>query len=1664
MNSRQLFIFIREFAKLTQKPVESLDSYVKIFWLDQVPHEPECSCVAWEGAAGEDEESRRENWLIVERPERPDPPLVNEELIPWVNIPQWQDSGTDTPELHTRILNPAWSEEDQNSEPQFLEIINYPQLLAIWNQYIITEWLPWAELDRRKAKVQACYDELFAMHRTQKAMGEQYEFLLAAGCLHWATPSGGRVKRHLLVLPVTVDFDSKNAVAIVRSAGSTPEVQFETDMLNIQDRPPVDIENDAEARRRLLGDAIFHPDAKTLLKSYVQGLHGHGVFVDTLTRVTGTLMPEPVVTFAPALVVRRRTSKNLIAVCDNIIKQLQEIGEDGVPACVRKLVGELFVDEAIFGNGPANQRNEGGTDQEIYFPLPYNEDQKRILETLGRQVGVLVQGPPGTGKSQTIANLICHLLATGKRILVTSQKAPALRVLKEKLPPEVVDLCVMVLGEGVDEQQELRRSVEGVASRRTNWSASRSQGLIDELQAELASARREEAKTFETLCADREKETFIHSSLFGRYCGTISEIAAHVRLDSENFSWFKDRLPDAISLIGQPPPSLPIKRTIVERFLHLLRQVNHELEARARTSLLPLSDVPGPDQFKALVFAEGKARASFQNQEHFLDHPLRAALASLSDSALSELFDELDDFNARLRGVENANSDWEWRMAGEVLRGKSISFEALRKVSGELLDYIEKETEISDLEVAGLGTKSLRVILQDVLDLKRHFEQGGSRGFWIFRPAVIKQCHYLMREVTIDGRRCDSQELLNKLWRWIQLQESIKKLDEQWSALTVIDFERLPLNQKIGQYKQWQSRIDSVLSLGGKADALDRRLGACERGALQPWYDIESVNKLWNLVSALIAQRELEHASKTIADVEAVVCNACLQARSAPENQQLENALHSRSVDEFIRSHGELARLWEYRSIYEERSQLQSDMAAALPQLEQDLAGSFTDDEWDGRISRIEDAWCWRCADTWLTQMADPHLVERLNQQLKQVRKKVSRTLAKLAAEKAWQHCMVSLDNNPRAYQNLIAWNTANANVRGGTGRHAEYHRQQARECLEGCRDAVPAWVMPLYKVLETVNIRPELFDVVIIDEASQSGVEALFLSYIAKQVIVVGDDQQIRPDYVGIDQNLVHQLQARCLSDIPNAFLFGPPQSLFSAAAVFFGVPICLREHFRCMPEIISFSNRLCYHQGQSLIPLRQFGSKRLSPVLQAHYITGGYQEGRGKVNPVEADAVVAAIERCCEDPAYDGKTFGVISLLHSSDQAREIENRLIKRLDAEEIEQRNIVCGDAYDFQGDERDVIFLSMVSARSDNMRIGTMADEKAKRRFNVAVSRARDQVQLFHSVQEGELGHSCLRRRLLAHMKQPPVDPTAQLPWIVEELRQIVRTTQRNRGNQPKPFGSWFEADVFLAIAAQGYFAIPQYEVRGYGYYIDIVIVGGNRKVAVECDGDEWHGPQQYAADCYRQMQLERCGWQFFRIRGSHYYRDPDSSLLPLWAMLETYDEVDISLPEVSNDLIEEENNNAAESFGSMQGTGQQSVETESIQERENNKDLLDVSTEELAQKLRSLRAGARRKTNVESTLPKSSLDEVLSFTNRGMGKVICDILEDCPNFSSKKDDLTKRVCRHFSINTHGSPREQLTKKIGWALTYLKRTGRVEEYKARNIRIRLLHPVVQSRLF
>jgi very-short-patch-repair endonuclease len=98
------------------------------------------------------------------------------------------------------------------------------------------------------------------------------------------------------------------------------------------------------------------------------------------------------------------------------------------------------------------------------------------------------------------------------------------------------------------------------------------------------------------------------------------------------------------------------------------------------------------------------------------------------------------------------------------------------------------------------------------------------------------------------------------------------------------------------------------------------------------------------------------------------------------------------------------------------------------------------------------------------------------------------------------------------------------------------------------------------------------------------------------------------------------------------------------------------------------------------------------------------------------------------------------------------------------------------------------------------------------------------------------------------------------------------------------FDSDFERDVFRRIAARGYRVKTQHRVGRF--HIDLVIEGRRGRLAVELDGDAYHGPDRWEGDRQRQAILERLGWTFHRIRGSAFYRDPDAALSGLWDHLE----------------------------------------------------------------------------------------------------------------------------------------------------------------------------------
>ena len=122
--------------------------------------------------------------------------------------------------------------------------------------------------------------------------------------------------------------------------------------------------------------------------------------------------------------------------------------------------------------------------------------------------------------------------------------------------------------------------------------------------------------------------------------------------------------------------------------------------------------------------------------------------------------------------------------------------------------------------------------------------------------------------------------------------------------------------------------------------------------------------------------------------------------------------------------------------------------------------------------------------------------------------------------------------------QALTGWLGLHKKMGKGTGKNVARLKEEAKKSLVACRSAVPVWIMPLSRVVECFDLATTRFDVVIIDEASQSDVLGLVAFALAKEIVVVGDHEQVSPYAVGQRGDRIHALIDEILKDIPNRHL----------------------------------------------------------------------------------------------------------------------------------------------------------------------------------------------------------------------------------------------------------------------------------------------------------------------------------------------------------------------------------------------------------------------------------------------------------------------------------------------------------------------------------------------
>ncbi|CAC9490929.1 hypothetical protein [uncultured Gammaproteobacteria bacterium] len=526
----QLFRYLKGFAELRSKAINNIASskqYDYVF-LDAIPN----NNLFYNTVKTDD---KKDFWLKLEKPEKPQEPIkpqikTPKELIRWFEDLYDKDN---EPVIKTEI--------EHNEVTLFLD--DKPELREKLSNYINNQWsediLQYQEKQQQQKerydkqsieykKLYELYQKFFKFYEELKNNSETHELVIAIGLFnHQQNNDTQKYYRHLIIQ--IADIEYSNATITVKTSNENPEVEDEFipkefDNNSIQEakkifKQAVDDEQNDDI------DLLDIKSANKIVKNFSDGI-GVEQYYDQIPKPITTNYTS--ISYAPALILRKKNTSKLSKAYEEVIKTLENQEQSKRIKLIDCLLGQNSQDNEV-------RTLSNTTIETIYFPHPANQEQKEILEKIKKNNAILVQGPPGTGKSHTIANLICHLLATGNKVLVTAQTKRALEVLKDKLPDEYKSLVVNYWGSDQTSKDDLSSSVEAIKNKSENFNYIDKTNELDEVKRNIA---KDTNKRKEIVRQGAQK---INNP---KYQGMWVDVLEQLKIDEQKFEWYQDRYKD----------------------------------------------------------------------------------------------------------------------------------------------------------------------------------------------------------------------------------------------------------------------------------------------------------------------------------------------------------------------------------------------------------------------------------------------------------------------------------------------------------------------------------------------------------------------------------------------------------------------------------------------------------------------------------------------------------------------------------------------------------------------------------------------------------------------------------------------------------------------------------------------------------------------------------------------------------------------------------------------------------------------------------------------------------------------------------------------------------------------------------------------------------------
>lgn len=1495
---KSIFTFLKGMAELKTTSVLDIDKQPWKKYVAQIPQDDEYVHISYRDTlkvGSEDEDvpedgAAEDDWILtVRKPELAACPAPDDILRPWL-LPGWDDfeeevrHRAERPRTIPQAKDVRVAARTETQEP-FEENAERVGVYRTWRK----KREAWAQEQRHLNEVRELFIELYRLSEELKQESETKELMIGNGILTDA--QNASIQHPILLRRAHIRFDKqKNEIAVC-------DADADSELYTTVLRALEDVNYNAITdMQRTLEKGDYHPLDRTeggaFLRISVHHLSPASMFVQAGQQIPPNSKERLFLQERPVLFMRRRVD-GLAKFVDGVLEHIDATGD--VPQPLRAIAG--LHEKRVLEERPAQTAEQrlaelGGEDPEILLAMPANREQLAIAQQIAQHDAVIVQGPPGTGKTHTIANLMGHFLAQGKRILVTSHTKKALSVLREKMPTKLQSLCVSLLDET---NRDMERSVAGISDymsrhnsrdmqRRKDASLTARRAIIQN----LADVRK---RIYQIECREHESLVYDGESL------SPAEAARYVH---EHEPQYAPMIPGKVAM-GRMFPLTP------EELASLYRS-NATLSAAEEHELA--LDVPdpktliSPEDLAELRGEKGARERHLRDRAKQLDMDIEmdaavlrltrpqqtVTLSRAERSAIAALQEYLASFGRlapwHIHAVADGKCGGGYRERWEHLCTQIEETAALaEQFAGASFG---KKVTISDdadrAEMQRVLPRMEEIYRQDgkIGRFKRLFDKSFARveGWTRINGAQIgsaADCALVSSALSLAEQRtacaCGWDELL--AGHGVTAFAELDAAEPERVAQTVLADIRRYLDWYDVEYAQLSSLMEAA-ALHVEEIFLQQVLVSDAERITQI---LDAVHGLLPQLAAMLVDYDAyDAAEESLRAAEADIER--LRAGKSVLASDLVRAFYGQGTESY-------AEVYRCITILHEKYAVRAAREDALQKLQVTAPGWAEAIRMRSGIhgaaevpADIEEAWRWKQYDAMLGELTKFSPVEYRRQNTELGRD--YRTMTEEAAVcSAWEHMLRRSESDRSIQQHLQLWRNAVKKIGKGTGKRAPALRAEARKLMSKCQEAVPAWIMTIRTALEQLDPREHRFDVVIVDEASQADLSALTMLYLGAKIIIVGDDKQVSPLAVGQNLDEVGKLiEMHLAGRIPGAQNYTGQTSLYDV-----GMTICdalmLREHFRCVPDIIAFSNRLCY--DGKIKPLRDAADSNLLPALVPHRIDGSRDE-RKKTNRAEAEYTVALIKTMTEMDAYRDKTIGVISLL-GSEQADLVLDLLLRS--SVDMERHAILCGDAAQFQGDERDVVILNMVDSAEEDGMLRLTRDEKIVQRYNVAVSRARDQLWILHSFPASALKGDDIRSKLLNYAVNPHAADSA-----LSQIRQKA--------------DSLFEEAVAKTLVEHGYDIVQQWPVGHYR--IDIVVRDGAKKIALECDGDRWHsGAEKVYEDMERQMILERLGWQFIRLRGSTYYRDPGKAMQSVMQELGAHDIHPAVRAEtsVSSDLVEE---------------------------------------------------------------------------------------------------------------------------------------------------------------